>query len=310
MLPSFKEIIVELSYNCNLSCSMCGFGKAVNPFSTSKYLSIEKYEAILNQVGGLTETIRLNGRGESTIHPDFIRILNFTKNLYPKLNINLFSNFSFNNIEILNSLVDKGVQLFISLDSTEEDELADIRKGSRFKSILKNIEKVRNLSKRPFIIFTIQEVNIHRIFDIGNFAFQNDCHILYNTIRRDRGIESFVSIVHKNIQSIVEQFDNVHFLYKNSQLRCLYPDQLAGVYLNGVKPSRTHGSMESCPALENELCILYDGTITPCNMFNPFIYGNIFELDLNEVWEGKNRIDFLKSYKDHYYCKNCANLGM
>lgn len=289
---------------------MCGFGKDVNPFSKSKFLPFETYRAILDEIGSITNTIRLNGRGESTIHPDFIEIVNHTKANYPDLNINLFSNFSFNNKKILDVLVNNRVQLFISMDSPEAEELTAIRKGARHGLIVSNIQKLADLTNRPFIIFTIQEANLHRIFDIGKFAFDNRCHILYNTIRRDVGIETFVEDVKNNHSSILKQFDSVNALYSNSELQCLCPDQLAGVIIDTQSKPKTHGRMTNCPALQKELCILYDGTVTPCNMFNPYVYGNVFNESLSEIWQGDKRANFLNSYKDHYYCKNCANLGV
>lgn len=309
-MTEFEEIIVELSYNCNLSCSMCGFGKAVNPYSKSKFLTFENYKNILHQIGDKTKTIRLNGRGESTIHPDFIEILNYTKEQYPNVNINLFSNFSFNNKRILDALINNRVQLFISMDSSEAEELTAIRKGAKFQFIEENIKRLSELPNRPFIIFTIQEINIHRIYDIAKFAYENNCQILYNTIRRDEGIETFVELVNQQTQNISEQFQKVTELYANSTLQCLYPDQLAGIQLKVAQPTQTHGTMQSCPALNKELCIFYDGSTTPCNMFNPYVYGNIFKQSLNEIWSSPERLEFLTSHKNHYYCQNCANLGM
>ncbi len=150
-MTDFEEIIVELSYNCNLSCTMCGFGKEVNPYSKSKFLTFENYKNILHQIGDKTKTIRLNGRGESSIHPNFVEILNYTKEKYPSVNINLFSNFSFNNRRILDALIKNQVQLFISMDSSEADELTAIRKGARFQYIEENIKRLRDLPNRPFI---------------------------------------------------------------------------------------------------------------------------------------------------------------
>jgi MoaA/NifB/PqqE/SkfB family radical SAM enzyme len=310
LMTTFEEVIVELSYNCNLSCSMCGFGKEVNPYSKSKFLDFENYKSILHQIGDKTKTIRLNGRGESTIHPDFVDILNYTKENYPGININLFSNFSFQNKRILESLINNKVQLFISMDSSDADELSIIRKGARFQFIEDNLKRLGELPNRPFIIFTIQEANIHRIYDIAKFAYDNNCQILYNTIRRDEGIEIFIEVVNENKENISEQFLRVTGLYSNSTLQCLYPDQLAGIQLKVVNPVKTHGTMLSCPALNKELCIFHDGTTTPCNMFNPYVYGNIFRQSLNEIWNSKERMEFLISHKSHYYCQNCANLGM
>jgi len=309
-MTGFEEIIVELSYNCNLSCSMCGFGKEVNPYRKSKFLTFENYKNILHQIGDKTKTIRLNGRGESTIHPDFVEILNYTKEKYPSVNINLFSNFSFNNKRILDALINNKVQLFISMDSSEAEELTAIRKGARFQFIEENIKRLNDLPNRPFIIFTIQETNIHRIYDIAKFAYDNNCRVLFNTIRRDEGIEPFIEIVNEQNQNISAQFEKVTELYSTSTLQCLYPDQLAGIQLKVTKPTQTHGTMKSCPALDKELCIFYDGTTTPCNMFNPYVYGNIFKQSLEEIWNSPERLEFLTSHKSHNYCQNCSNLGM
>lgn len=306
----FEEVIVELSYNCNLSCTMCGFGKHVNPFHKSKFLPFESYREILDQIGGISNTIRLNGRGESTIHPDFKQILDYTKERFPQLNINLFSNMSFGNDKILQSLIKNDVQLFISMDSANKENLVAIRRGAKFEHIINNIKRLYPLSKRPFIIFTIQEKNLFGIAEIAKFAFDNKCHILFNTIRRDEGIEIFVRLVEDNKEEIKQQFNEVAELYSYSSLQYHLPDQLAGIALNSKYTKQTHGSMQSCPILDKELCILFDGTVTPCNMFNPYIYGNIKEQGLKEIWEGNKRKDFLTSHKYHYYCNNCANLGM
>lgn len=226
------------------------------------------------------------------------------------MNINLFSNFSFSNKRILDALIKNRVQLFISMDSPNETELVKIRKGARFNYIEQNIKSLHELPNRPFIIFTIQEENIHRIYDIAHFAFENNCSMLYNTIRRDEGIETFVAAVNQNLNSIAEQFEKVNQLFSNTGLQCLYPDQLAGIEIQVNKKTQTHGTMNSCPALEKELCILYDGTTTPCNMFNPYVYGNIFSQSLAEIWNSEARLGFLTSHKNYYYCKNCANLGV
>jgi MoaA/NifB/PqqE/SkfB family radical SAM enzyme len=174
---------------------MCGFGKDANPFNKNKFLSFYNYKTILQQIGDKTKTIRLNGRGESTIHPDFVEILNYTKQIFPQLNINLFSNFSFKNDKVTDALVENGVQLFISMDSPIASELTAIRKGANFQFIENNIKQISKLPNRPFIIFTIQEANIQRIFDMAKFACANNCQILYNTIHRDDGIETFIEAV-------------------------------------------------------------------------------------------------------------------
>jgi len=48
------------------------------------------------------------------------------------------------------------------------------------------------------------------------------------------------------------------------------------------KFTKTHGFLNHCPALDSELCILYNGDVTPCNMFNPYVYGNIHKDIINQ----------------------------
>lgn len=278
-MNAFEEVIVELSFNCNLSCAMCGFGKNNNPYNKSHFMGYENYKKILQQIGDKTRSIRLNGRGESTIHPQFVDILTYTRERYPELGINLFSNFSFHNEKILRALIQNRVQLYISMDSPDDTELSEIRRGANARFVKNNIKQLESMTPRPFIIFTIQEANLHRIYDIARFAADNNCQILYNTIRRDEGIEPFVQLVNERRQDIQKQFERVSELYSGrSGLRCLYPDQLAGISLPLQGSTQTHGTMQSCPALHRELCIFYEGTVTPCNMFNPYVYGNIFGL--------------------------------
>jgi len=287
---------------------MCGFGKHVNPFSKDKFMSIEFYKTILNQVGHISETVRLNGRGESTIHPDFCKILNYTKENYPDLRINLFSNLSFKNKNILKAIWDSNLQLFISFDSPFKEELIAIRGGAKYDEIITNISYFNQSKVTPFIVCTVQEKNLLQILDMAEFAMKNNCHLIYNTIRRDKGLDVFIERIKTNKREIENQFKKASSLFANSNLRCLLPDQMAGIQIQSENTAITNGTLKSCPVLEDEVCILFDGTVTPCNMFNPYVYGSLKNNTLLQVWYGDKRSDFIKNHQFHYYCNNCANL--
>jgi len=303
-----KELIIEISYNCNLSCIMCGFGQ--QEFDKQNFMTLATFKKIVNELANKTDIIRLNGRGESVIHPDFEKMLDYVGHNFTDKQINLFTNLSYHKNEIIEKFIKYNVQLFISIDSNIKNELETIRKGANYNLIINNLQQLQKINKRPFIVFTIQELNIDRIKSIANFALINDCHILYNTVRRDTGIEKFENIVKENIDNIKQQFLQVENLYKNTKLSYFYPNQIAGIEIGLNKTTKTHGEYLECPLLDNELCILYDGEVTPCNMFNPYIYGNIKNESFENIWKGQKRIEFIKNHKSHYYCKNCANLGM
>jgi MoaA/NifB/PqqE/SkfB family radical SAM enzyme len=301
-----NELIVEISHNCNLKCKMCGFGRM--GFDHEKFMDFDTFKKIIDQLGSYAECIRLNGRGESTIHPEFIQMAEYVKNKLPEMSLNLFSNLCFKNDKIIECLIKYDFQTFISIDSPDKYELEEIRRGSRYDVIIENINKLKLSGKRPFIVFTLQEENFHRIYDIAVFAKEHMFNIIFNTVRRDEGMEPFIQLVESNLDKINIEFQRAKKLLGDANLKCSIPNQIAGIDLksNNIK---TFGEYSLCPALNSELCILYNGDVTPCNMFNPFVYGNIIKSDIKTIMSCEERLEFVANYKNHYYCKNCACVG-
>ena len=66
-----------------------------------------------------------------------------------------------NKDKIIESFIEHDFQLFISMDSPDEEELVSLRVGCNPKLIKKNITKMKAAKRRPFIICTIQEENIN-----------------------------------------------------------------------------------------------------------------------------------------------------
>lgn len=302
-----KELILELSYNCNLACTMCGFGG--RPVRRDRFMSWQMLELILAQITFELEAIRINGRGESTIHPDFVPMLERVHATKPGACINLFSNLSRSSSGVIDALLRHDVQLFVSLDSTDADELETIRRGCRQSVILENLDRLTGLSRRPFIVFTMQEGNLHRMVEMAQFARERRFHMLFNTVRRDKGIEPFVTMVLQRLKQIRDTYAFITRLYEGSGLVCLLPDQIHGITVRQSGTAPTCGSRKSCPALDEELCILVNGDVTPCNMFNPFVLGNVLETSLADILVGSKRVWFRKHHKENRYCSNCACMG-
>ncbi|MBD3215110.1 MAG: SPASM domain-containing protein [Candidatus Lokiarchaeota archaeon] len=60
-----------------------------------------------------------------------------------------------------------------------------------------------------------------------------------------------------------------------------------------------------------EVYIRYNGDLTPCNMLNPYIYGNLNNSDFVDLWTGLNAElfrKFLNSENRHQYCQDCYYL--
>jgi MoaA/NifB/PqqE/SkfB family radical SAM enzyme len=308
----FKEVMLEMSHNCNISCQMCGFGFRYNPVNKEKFMPADNFRRYVDMFAGKTSVLRLNGRGESTIHPNFKELLLWTHRKYPTLQLSLFTNASFNDPALIEVLIACNVLVFVSFDSTKKELLEKIRFGCRYEQVVSNIDRLREHKTRPFIICTLQMDNIEEIEALGHFAFEKNCSIIYNSIRSDdeSTIADYHDYIRNHVDEVAASFNHIAELYTDSGLQCLIPDQIGGITINSKGKTTTHGTMSHCPAINNELCILFDGTVTPCNMFNPYVYGNLSTSTLEEILLGAKYANFKKLYKVHYYCKNCANLGV
>lgn len=302
-MEKLSELIIELSQNCNLDCVMCGFGRRNN--SPEKFMSFDDFLKIYTSIGNRSKKIRLNGRGESTIHPQFKKIVQHIGN---NNQMSLFTNGNYLDAEINDLLIKFDVELYFSMDSPKPSLLEEIRRGVSYERINNNIKEMKLKKTRPFIIFTLQELNIDEILSIAKYSITNNCNLIYNVLRRDQGIEVFQNLVLENIGRITENFNQVEKMFENLDINVYIPDQISGIRIKPASSNLTCGSMDICPNINRELCILYNGDVTPCNMFNPFLYGNLNDKTLEEILDGDQKKWFDLNHKQYYYCKNCACL--
>lgn len=306
-VTALGELILELSYNCDLDCVMCGFGgKVVSP---ERFMSEATLDRVLDAVEPPPRAIRLNGRGESTLHPNFVGILRHVRARLPRAQINLFSHLSWSRAGVMEALLECGVQLFVSMDSPDPTRLASIRRRTKFEKVVANLARLERHEPRPFLIFTLQEANFDDVLPMARFAADRNLHLLVNSVRRDVGIEPFRDLVASRSGELRAAFREVADLYAGRRVSCHMPDRIQGIVIAEGHTRATYGGRARCPAVNSELCVLFDGTVTPCNMFNPYVYGNVLEASLREIREGERFRWFEEHHKEHAYCANCACLG-
>jgi len=286
-MKKLKNLIIELSYNCNFACSMCGYGG--KPIDKDLFMPWHTLMATIEQIDA--DEIRLNGRGESTIHPYINEMIQYVAEMRAG-QIELFTNGSWKK-STGDVFYRNNVQLYISMDSLDANNLESIRKGVNFFRLIRQIDSLGNIQPRPYIVFTLQNRNAHEVLDIATFAWKRRLNIIYNVIHI-----ATEEIKNRHLVSYIVGLNSARDLYKDCDLECIIPDQIQGQVLNfdGVS---TNNSENKCPAVDNELCVLYNGDILPCNMFCPETLGNIHDLEN------------MKPFKDqanHWHCKSCASM--
>jgi radical SAM protein with 4Fe4S-binding SPASM domain len=86
------------------------------------------------------------------------------------------------------------------------------------------------------------------------------------------------------------------------------PDQICGRKVPVIGLAETAAAR--CGAPWREVVIRWNGDVQACNMFNPYVYGNIHRASLPSIWVNEFATLFrakLNSSSDrHPYCRNCA----
>lgn len=135
LLSRPRVLFVELTENCNLSCSMCRSGGA---FDRTKNMSPELFDAIARELFPTAELVDLRGWGESTIlrrFPEYVE-----KTLEHGCRLRLVTNLTVSNEAMWRRLVSTGSLISVSLDTTDEELLHQLRRGAKLPVILRNLE--------------------------------------------------------------------------------------------------------------------------------------------------------------------------
>lgn len=302
-----RDLLLELSHNCNLSCRMCGFGSHRN--RPEQFMTLEVLERVLESVEPAPRSVRLNGRGESTIHPQFVEFLERIRAAWPDADLHLNTNLNTTQSELVEMLADRELLIYVSVDSSDRAELEHIRRGLSVERLESNLGRLRRMKRRPLMLFTLQEANMHRIRDIAEHAARWNCGLIYNVVRYDDDDGHLLSRVLLRYAEVRRDFIEAQRTMQAAGLPCFLPNRIKGVSLDIEGTNTTHGSIDECPAIDTELCILFNGDVTPCNMFNPFVYGNLIEQDYAEVLDGVAARTFREGRPDNAYCHDCACMG-
>jgi radical SAM protein with 4Fe4S-binding SPASM domain len=234
-------------------------------------------QRILLEAKGLgVKSVKFNWRGESTLHPYYIQILNYAKELgfFVYVNTSLSAVY---NIEFLEGLAIIPDVLKVSIDSIYKETYEKIRKNGDFNrtlSCLVTLSAYREYYNKSKII-----ISRRRIKDDG--------------LETDEKFKSF----------FIDSGFYVDFDIKDAIIR-----NREGVYKYN-KLVRKY-----CGQPSRRLVIAVDGDVYACcvayNEDNILCYGNIHYDTLEDIWKGeqrKNLVYRLKNNKHLGTCKNCTS---
>lgn len=315
------RLVLELSRQCNLDCVMCGYRRSIpRPAGQPAFMASPVLDQVLQETSlgrALTE-VRLNGRGESTLHPDFPRLVEHVARTYPRAHLTLFTNLMFPDDALLDQFRAQGVSTFVSVDGGRADTYETIRRGGRWATLVRRLDHLDRIGHAGLthLVFTLQPRNFGELAEAGELAARYGCGFILNVVRSDAAAfrREFKKLLARRWAELEDELAALHGLIPGGRL--LVPDQIWGRPVAARwATAESCGRLPRCPNATGEMMVATDGRVYPCNMFHPHEIGRLeipgtparagAAASLLAIWRGPRRQRFLRNHKTTPYCQNC-----
>lgn len=277
---------IEISSACNLKCPTCNtvylddpsFKKYKDGRLSDAFMTFDLFKQIIDEASKYEHffSIKLNYRGESTLHPDIINMIEYAKEK-KVLDIMLNSNGNYD-VSLTREMIEAGLTwLSISLDALYPETYKQIRiNGDYFKAYSVALDMCRFLTRANLqVSFVLQKKN------------QNE---------KDHFVEFWKNMpVHK---IVISDFYNPGELIKNENLFSI--------------GNRMKYDKFTCPQLWQRLVVFNDGRIFPCcHSFmgsEEMHLGQFPVISLYNAWnsEKAKNLRCIHSSGEYYKIKTCS----
>lgn len=279
----FKKIYVEITNSCNLKCSFCPEGKREKEF-----ISVDKFEKIINQIKEYTNLIALHVKGEPLLHPKLEEVLNICEKNNILVNITTNATLLEKNLDTLINC-DAVRQLNLSLHSITKNENTDKYNFEKY------INSVLSASKE-----ILEKTNIiisYRLWNLENISQNSENYHILNALEGAFSVENLIEIAKK--EKFVKLAENV---FLNQDLEFIWP-RLENKVISEVG---------TCWGLRNQVAILVNGDVVPCCLDGDgeIKLGNIFEESFEDIINSEYAKEMVKAFEEnrivHNLCKRCG----
>jgi MoaA/NifB/PqqE/SkfB family radical SAM enzyme len=340
-ITTLRRVYVEVTNQCNLSCSTC-----MRNVWDVEYggLSIERFEKILSDLDAFPQKPELffGGYGEPLSNPACLDMLERAKKLGYR--VSLITNGILLSEPVIRRLVDiKLDMLWVSLDGASPECYADVRLGDALPLVIRNLTRLRLYKYEAFgisnwggfpklgIAFVAMQRNIDDLdnviklgINLGAVEFS-----ITNVLAHDQQLlDENLYMRSMNLIAVQDLLPLVHMprMDVTPQTSAAIAAMLKRINRLEFFGSELNQDIDQCPFIERgSLAIRWDGKVSPClpllythryyldhreRLSKEYFVGDIHKTDLLQVWNDENYRGLRKRLQDFdfspcVFCNSC-----
>ena len=157
--PVYPTLVqIEPTRRCNLRCVMCTQSAGI--YDPKPDMPLDFFKRILVQFPDTLETVNIQGVGEPLLNTSIVEMIEFARQRGLRTRFN--TNLTLLTDEMAERLVRCGhSEVQVSMETTDPDLYASIRRGAKLERVLKNIERLRAAKERNGS--QVPEVTVHAL---------------------------------------------------------------------------------------------------------------------------------------------------
>ena len=314
MLPDIKKVYIEITTQCNLSCTFCVRNVWKEPLKDMELKTFRKIISSLRELPEL-EMVSLGGYGEPLYHKNFFEMVKMLKNL--GVGVEAITNGVLLDRKKAKELVESGLDnLTISIDSVRSEKYKGIR-GIDLHFVLDNIKVLNSIRKkresstpRLGIEFVAMRSNLEDLVEFGETikSLGISTVLISNLLPYNEKLKD--QILYGNLP---DSSDIDHIIY-------FLPHRLPAKVTIAKMKVRTE---RKCNFIANKTTVIsWDGLVSPCyplmhsypcyilgrkkEIFK-FTFGDVNKKKLLDIWNSKEYLNFRRKVEvfDFPSCTDC-----
>ena len=269
-------IQIEPTSICNYRCVMCY--QVDKSFSSKSHgmmghMKLDLFKKIIDEIEGKIEAVTLASRGEPTLNPYFIQMIDYCKNKF--LGFKLNTNASMLNEKIIHSILSAEFnEIIFSIDAAEKETYERIRVNGKFEKVFNNLKVFSEIRKKHY-------TKSNTIVKISGVKIKSDI----NVKQLEKNLGNFADIVQ------LVGYTPWESSYENS--------------INDIKIP--------CGQLWNRMFVWWDGKVNPCDYDykSNLSKWNVRDKSITEIWKSKEYNEYREKHLNKqrqsiYPCDRCS----